>query len=368
MKKGNWIPLDKNLVQLLPKKNRAYEELEAIFCVSLDYDSGAAVTVSGYAALWKWSRRQVRNLLDRLGVSIIYPTNTKDKQNQSGQISINKNSDIDSKTDRSRDVAGKTRKKSGQIRLIDSKDIDAKPNRTKSIDDSSGQINGQITDRYAQKNGQIKTHKNKDIDSKADRSFSKSGQITDRYADTTIYPNNPKSFLKPIQATLTSKSAQNFCSLLVEKEIPFLEIFEKCKNLDCWKSPDQDPQTREWALEIAQSMSDFGCNCRIIIAAINSNEQERVLKALSYAKKAKREIEEKGKQVKNPTGLFVTCFDEKFSTAEMEKQLVEKRAAENATSPIAEVLDMPKHKAKTQFGNILGAVQEHLTNRKSMEG
>lgn len=134
MKSGGWVPLDKTLVKDLPK-DRPYTKVEAIFSIQVDYDNNKPATIAGYAKLWDWTRRRVRNLLKELGVQIIYPEDTRKKQNQSGQITIQK-------TDRSW-------RRSGQIRLINSKGFQAK----------------------------------------ADRSERKSGQKTDRSRPTTIYPN-----------------------------------------------------------------------------------------------------------------------------------------------------------------------------------
>ena len=134
------MPLDKTLVKDLPK-DRSYTKVEAIFSLQVDYDHNKPATISGYANLWGWTRRRVRKLLKELGVQIIYPEDTRIKQNQSGQIAIQK-------TDRSG-------RKSGQIRLINSKDLR----------------------------------------DKADRSERKSGQKADRSRPTTIYPDpNPKLY------------------------------------------------------------------------------------------------------------------------------------------------------------------------------
>jgi len=115
MQKGNWIPLDKRLVKFLPKL-RKFEELEAAFSVSLDYDCGNEVTVSGYASTWGWSRKRVNAFLERLGVEISYPENTAKKRNQKGHIALHK-----------RDIKGTYKE---HIRMIDSRDI-AKPGNIK---------------------------------------------------------------------------------------------------------------------------------------------------------------------------------------------------------------------------------------------
>jgi hypothetical protein len=134
MKSGGWVPLDKTLVKDLPK-DRPYTKVEAIFSIQVDYDNNKSATISGYADLWGWTRRRVRNLLKELGVQIIYPEDTRKKQNQSGQIAI------------------------------------------------------QITDRSERKSGQIRLINSKGLQTKADRSERKSGQKKDRSRPTTIYPN-----------------------------------------------------------------------------------------------------------------------------------------------------------------------------------
>jgi len=134
MKSGGWVPLDKTLVKDLPK-DRQYSKIEAVFSIQVDYDNNKSATIAGYADLWGWTRRRVRNLLKELGAQIIYPEDTRKKQNQCGQITIQK-------TDRSE-------QKRGQIRLINSKYLQGKP----------------------------------------DRSQTENGQKTDRSRPTTIYPN-----------------------------------------------------------------------------------------------------------------------------------------------------------------------------------
>lgn len=89
--------------------------MEAAFSLQLDYDQIHDVTVSGYASLWRWSRKRVSNFFNNMGAAIKYPENTKKKQNQRGQISI------------------QTRNRSGtdkeQIRLVDSKGLESPGNR-----------------------------------------------------------------------------------------------------------------------------------------------------------------------------------------------------------------------------------------------
>ncbi|NIA31763.1 MAG: hypothetical protein GWP06_17870 [Actinobacteria bacterium] len=114
MKHGNWIPISKGFLKHLPK-DRAFTKLEAAFSLQMDYDSKNAVTITGYANLWRWSRKKVRTFFNTIGVNIIYPENTKNKQNQKGQISI-----------QIRDRSGE---KKGQINFIDNKEIQDQKDR-----------------------------------------------------------------------------------------------------------------------------------------------------------------------------------------------------------------------------------------------
>ena len=82
---GNWVPISKALLCELPI-NRPCTRLEAMFSLTVDYDTGAQVTQSGYAALWGWHRGKVDRFLKEIGVEVKYQENTGSKQNQRGQI------------------------------------------------------------------------------------------------------------------------------------------------------------------------------------------------------------------------------------------------------------------------------------------
>ncbi len=110
MQKGGWVPLDKDLLRFIPR-DRPFSEIEAAFSLSVDYDNENAVTVSGYAGLWGWDRKKVKRFLDKLGVAVEYPENTKKYRNQKGHIAPHKK-------DISQDIK-RTNKE--QIRFIDSK-------------------------------------------------------------------------------------------------------------------------------------------------------------------------------------------------------------------------------------------------------
>jgi hypothetical protein len=78
-----WIPLSKELTRYLPV-SRPYSNIEAAFSLSVDYDNGNQVSISGYAKLWRWSRKKVRMFLTKLGIEIVYPENTKKIQSSNG--------------------------------------------------------------------------------------------------------------------------------------------------------------------------------------------------------------------------------------------------------------------------------------------
>lgn len=131
MKYGNWLPISKGVLKLLPK-DRPYTKIEALISIQNDYDQKKGVTINGYTNLWQWGKGKVYRFLKEIGVEIIYPEDTSKRQNQSGLI------------------------------------------------------NGLITDRSGQKNGLIRLIENKDLHGEADRYEKKSGLKTDRSADCTI--------------------------------------------------------------------------------------------------------------------------------------------------------------------------------------
>jgi len=144
MDQGNWIPMSKYLSRYLPD-DRVYTKLEATFCIQKDYDSKKAITVLGYASLWRWSRKMVKKFFEDLGVEVIYQKNTTKIQNQKGQIGL-----------QIRDRSGTDK---GQIRLIDNKQLQNNKN-------TNGTDQGQIRDRWGSTTVNTKTNtkkKDKDI-------------------------------------------------------------------------------------------------------------------------------------------------------------------------------------------------------------
>lgn len=104
MSSGPWIPIPKAIASKLPK-GQAYTFAEAFLSVAIDCDNKVSVTVKGYADLWGWSRGKVERFLDCIGAMIQYPEDTRQKQNQNGQIMIQ--------------MTGRTRADNNQIKLID---------------------------------------------------------------------------------------------------------------------------------------------------------------------------------------------------------------------------------------------------------
>lgn len=65
MDRGNWVPIDKAVVYLLPKTRR-YTELEALLSITIDINNGREGTIRGYSALWGWSRTKVKKFITDL--------------------------------------------------------------------------------------------------------------------------------------------------------------------------------------------------------------------------------------------------------------------------------------------------------------
>lgn len=65
MKDGGWIPIDKRVINLLPK-SREYTFLEAYISLRYDLEQGEEISINGYARIWSWSRNKVRNFVEGL--------------------------------------------------------------------------------------------------------------------------------------------------------------------------------------------------------------------------------------------------------------------------------------------------------------
>lgn len=65
-KPGNWIPLDKNLVQEFKFINRPFSRIEAMFSFTIDQDCEKQWSIIGYSKLWGWSRNKVRKFIKEI--------------------------------------------------------------------------------------------------------------------------------------------------------------------------------------------------------------------------------------------------------------------------------------------------------------
>ena len=151
MKNGFWIPISKNFTYALPK-NREYTELEAAYCLQLDYDNKKEVTLTGYASLWRWSVGRVYRFFDKMKIKIQYPETTQKKQNQNGMI------------------------------------IDM------------------ITEGYRYDNGMIRLIKNKGLEDETKRKRNENGMKTEGSRTTTIDTNILNPDLEPKSKTFLSDS------------------------------------------------------------------------------------------------------------------------------------------------------------------
>lgn len=87
MQRGNWVPIDKGFLSLLPK-DRPYSEIEAAFSLTCDYDDGKSATVEGYMKLWKWGKGKVYRFIKNRGFSI-----RRDNKRSPGLIVIDRTID-----------------------------------------------------------------------------------------------------------------------------------------------------------------------------------------------------------------------------------------------------------------------------------
>src|SRR4030042_2254835 len=81
-----WIPISKNFRYLIPDQKGKFSRLEAAFQLQIYFNETKEVSIAGYASLFGWSRDKVRKFLEDMGIEIIYPGDTKSKQNQRGII------------------------------------------------------------------------------------------------------------------------------------------------------------------------------------------------------------------------------------------------------------------------------------------
>lgn len=82
---GNWVAIRKVFAKHLPM-DRPYTKLEAVFSISLDFDSDNPASYSGYSKLWGWSRNKVKKFMDDLGISILKPATSEELRLQKGKL------------------------------------------------------------------------------------------------------------------------------------------------------------------------------------------------------------------------------------------------------------------------------------------
>lgn len=88
MKKGGWIAIDKRFINLLPKDDRPFTILEAMFSYSVDRDNKHSGSINGYATLWNWSRDKVRRFIHMIENGDDYPTGKKTGKKTGNHTSI----------------------------------------------------------------------------------------------------------------------------------------------------------------------------------------------------------------------------------------------------------------------------------------
>ena len=123
MQDGNWIPISKAFAAHLPK-DRPYTKLEAAFSLQKKYDEGEAVTTTGLAALWRWSRAKVMTFIKELKITIEYPEDTKNIQRQRGFLATEKKTET-------RQIIDRNKTETRQIKFIDSKWLSTEKDRNK---------------------------------------------------------------------------------------------------------------------------------------------------------------------------------------------------------------------------------------------
>lgn len=128
MKNGNWVPISKALVRKLPS-SREFSEVEAMFSITVDFDNGSPVSISGYASLWMWSRKRVSNFLKKYDLEIDYVN--KFDPHQKGQV-------------RNKWGAGKVASR-GQVEFINSKGLRLQENKSRAGEAQVGDRKGSTT-------------------------------------------------------------------------------------------------------------------------------------------------------------------------------------------------------------------------------
>lgn len=180
MKDGNWVPISKGFLFYLPK-DRTWTKIEAALSLQADYDHKKPVTIAGYSALWRWSRKKVRVFLNKMGVEIIYPENTQKKQNQRGQIRVQ--------------IRDRSDEKKEQIRLIDSKGLEAKRDRPKKKKEQKRDRSGATT-RILDPNNNISSQKKANNPCPHDQIIDVYHEILPELPKVRTWTNRRRSFLE----------------------------------------------------------------------------------------------------------------------------------------------------------------------------
>jgi len=157
MKHGNWVPMSKAFVRHLPG-NREFTSFEAMFSLSVDYDNGNSVSVSGYSSLWGWSRKKVSNFLKKHNLEILYA----DKYNRHKRgVLVVKLGVPNGEQEGNRIGTGRE-----QVEFIDSKDLRKDGNRVGAGGEQVGNRKGSTTNEPNPKPNPLKDNTDKKNPSK----------------------------------------------------------------------------------------------------------------------------------------------------------------------------------------------------------
>jgi len=168
MKDGGWIPVDKRLFGLLPKKG-AYSFIEAYISYRLDIENGCENSVNGYSRIWSWSRNKVRNFIEglRTGKGHVVD-NQRTGKGQEIRLFFN---NLQDHKDRQRTGKGQARDRQGTITIDNNKihipyaeildDLNKKGGFNYRVSDGSMKlINGRFADGFT-KEDFFRVHDNK---------------------------------------------------------------------------------------------------------------------------------------------------------------------------------------------------------------
>jgi len=191
MANKSFFPVDPNIIKSIPT-NRTVTKTEAILIIQNDFHYQNDVTEQNYGERFKWSRRQVRKILDELNIGFTRVNDTKRYKKQKGKLCHKKSGH---KTDIKL-------QKSGHINIIDIKGIGIKA-------DIKSKKSGHKTDIK-----DVSTYCSKDIKKRESR---KSGapipdQVFDLAASLVssierIHPPNKRQLKQPREARISAGAA-----------------------------------------------------------------------------------------------------------------------------------------------------------------